>query len=92
MRELAVLAAPAGPSMTPHPLAWLQATQVAVGRVLEHGGCHELRIDVAELDRPDALGTVAEAVDLISGLARAERLWLNRLDRYVAALAAARSR
>ena len=82
---LAVLAAPSGPSpLTTNPLAWLQETQLAIGRILEHGGYQELTIDPAALDRPDAVSAVAEAVDLVSGLRRAERLWLDRLDRFVA--------
>ncbi len=65
-------AAPALLASDPH--AWLRATQVAVGRALERRELVEVRVDPAALDRPPALAVVAEAVDLVAGLARAGRL------------------
>lgn len=63
------------------PLKWLHGAQLAVGRIVEHGGFHELAVDLGALDRSAGLSAVAEAVDLVSGLVRAERLRVDRLDR-----------
>lgn len=78
---LTVLPAPAGAGeLGSDPLAWLHRAQLAVGRIVEHGGFHELGVDLGVMDRSAGLSAVAEAVDLITGLARAERLRVDRLD------------
>jgi hypothetical protein len=81
---LPVLEAPDVGTLATDPHAWLRAVQVDVGRALEHGGWAELRIDPAVLDRPRAFGVVAEAVDLVAGLHRAERVHLARMRDLVA--------
>jgi hypothetical protein len=84
---LTLLWAPTGSAeLGSDPLAWLHGVQLAVGRIVEHGGFHELSVDLGAMDRPAGLSAVAEAVDLVSGLRRAERLQVDRLDRLIAAL------
>lgn len=80
--SLTVLGAPTGSAgLEPDPLAWLHGAQLAVGRIVEHGGFHELGVDIGGMDRSAGLSAVAEAVDLVSGLCRAQRLRVDRLDR-----------
>jgi hypothetical protein len=83
-RALPVLVAPGVGALADDPHAWLRAVQVDVGRAIERGGRAELRIDPAALDRPRSFGVVAEAVDLVAGLARAGRVHLGRMRELVA--------
>ena len=81
---LTVLRAPTGSAeLAPDPLAWLHGAQLAVGRIVEHGGFHELGVNLGAMDRSAGLSAMAEAVDLVSGLCRAERLRVDRLDRLI---------
>jgi hypothetical protein len=76
---LPVLPAPDVAVLAHDPHAWLRAVQVDVGRAIERGTRAELRIDPAVLDRPGSFGVVAEAVDLVAGLARAGRVHVGRM-------------
>ncbi len=55
-------------------IEWLQHVHVAVGDALQHGRHVELVIDTATMARPANVAVVSEALDLVKGLVRAERL------------------
>jgi hypothetical protein len=84
VRSIPVLVAPGVGWLAEDPHGWLRAVQVDVGRAIELGRAAEVRIDPAVLDRPPAFGVVAEAVDLVAGLARAGRVHVDRLRDLVA--------
>jgi hypothetical protein len=56
------------------PEAWLHEAQIEIGRALEHRQNWELQIHTAMLGRRDGMSAVAEALDLVAGLVRADRL------------------
>jgi hypothetical protein len=79
-----VLVAPDVGALADDPHAWLRGVQVDVGRAIERGGRAEVRVDPTALDRPGSFGVVAEAVDLVAGLARAGRVHVGRMRDLVA--------
>jgi hypothetical protein len=82
-RPVVVLGVGGAPDLVADPEAWLAAAQVGLGRAVQHRRLAVLRIDPVALDRSGALAVLVEAVDLAAGLARAERLHVDRLDRLV---------
>ena len=62
------------------PAAWLQEVQIEIGRALEHRQSWELQIDTAMLGRRDGMSAVAEALALVAGLVRADRLRTGSSD------------
>ena len=86
-RSLFLLAAPTTTSaLGVDPMAWLHLAHIAVGRVLEHHDFLEIGVDLRAMNRAASFNAVAETVDLVSGLQRAERLRSERLDRLLASV------
>lgn len=71
----------------PAPSAFHIAFQAAVGTTLSRGGLLVVALRPSRFERQDALDVLAESLDLLAGLRRAERLWTPRLRELATALA-----